>query len=310
MDKITANYEKLTYAKIYVEIAANVDSPRFIDVILRDGPIASITVEIPWMPSSCLHCNMFGHTEKACLNKSVAVETKVWQPKQQTAEPDEVLDKEATEIGKWLLQIKAGSVNRHAILDTLDDKDRGRDVVLNTIESSMQEMRTEASSSPKKISATSVGVAKWMKERRRLWKNLITIQNTLANCPWILTGDFNVIAHPREIFDYDGSQVPSISTREFQDCIRKIEVTVHLYVEPLFTWGNHTRSRKLDRVLINYTWLIQMSNLVVEFLLPEVSNHYPALIKMNMPRQSPSKPSKLFNFWTKHPQFMRLVEKF
>ncbi|XP_022765943.1 uncharacterized protein LOC111310812 [Durio zibethinus] len=59
MDKITANFEGLAYAKICVEIEVNVDIPRYIDV----------------------HCKVFGHSDKSCMNRPMVAEARVWQPK-------------------------------------------------------------------------------------------------------------------------------------------------------------------------------------------------------------------------------------
>ncbi|XP_022765942.1 uncharacterized protein LOC111310811 [Durio zibethinus] len=71
----------------------------------------------------------------------------------------------------------------------------------------------------------------------------------------------------------------------------------------------HSSERKLDRGLINDIWLTQIPNSEVEFLLPEVSDHCPALIKLTTLRQSPQKPVMFFHFWVKHPEFLKLVEE-
>ena len=79
MDRITANQQKLSYAKVCVEIEVTKDIPRSIEVELRNGRTMSIMVEVPWMHAKCSQCRIFGHGEKFCPMKQGI--TKVWKPK-------------------------------------------------------------------------------------------------------------------------------------------------------------------------------------------------------------------------------------
>ncbi|KAJ8759784.1 hypothetical protein K2173_009885 [Erythroxylum novogranatense] len=83
MDSITASQSRLAYAKVCVEIDASIAVPKTIDVILRNGSVCSVWVEIPWLPLKCAQCKTFGHDEKGCSKKKT--ETQVWVPK--VAEP-------------------------------------------------------------------------------------------------------------------------------------------------------------------------------------------------------------------------------
>ena len=47
MDRITARQERLTYAKICVEIEASLKIPRTIEIVTGNGSIVSISVEMP-----------------------------------------------------------------------------------------------------------------------------------------------------------------------------------------------------------------------------------------------------------------------
>ncbi|XVE73548.1 hypothetical protein DITRI_Ditri11bG0127300 [Diplodiscus trichospermus] len=53
MDRFTAGQQRLAFAKVCIEIDAKVVIPKIIDVILRDGTIGQIYVDIPWMPLKC-----------------------------------------------------------------------------------------------------------------------------------------------------------------------------------------------------------------------------------------------------------------
>ena len=47
----------------------------------------------------------------------------------------------------------------------------------------------------------------------------------------------------------------------------------------------------------------------MEFLPPEVFDHCPLLIYLEEIIQTPPKPFKIFNYWTKHQEFLRIVEE-
>ena len=108
--------------------------------------------------------------------------------------------------------------------------------------------------------------------------------------------------------------MPTISTemKEFTDTLIKLSVHDHRFTGPLYTWSNHQPEgplvRKLDTVLINDNWLPRFGHSMVEFLAPEVSDHCLALIMLQQVSDSPPKPFRFFNFWTKHAQFLKLVE--
>ncbi|XP_038993211.1 uncharacterized protein LOC120116891 [Hibiscus syriacus] len=80
MDSITASKSRLEYAKVCVEIGVNDELPKFIDVVLRDGQAASISVDVPCIPSCCRKCMVFGHSEKGCPDKPISAPTttQVW----------------------------------------------------------------------------------------------------------------------------------------------------------------------------------------------------------------------------------------
>ncbi|XVE74986.1 hypothetical protein DITRI_Ditri12bG0061700 [Diplodiscus trichospermus] len=81
MDRITASFQRLAYAKVCVEIDVTSEIPSTIEVRMKDGSPVSITVEVPWHPQRCTNCSLFGYSSKTCQRKP-AVVTKTWVPKQ------------------------------------------------------------------------------------------------------------------------------------------------------------------------------------------------------------------------------------
>ncbi|XVE51750.1 hypothetical protein DITRI_Ditri02bG0065800 [Diplodiscus trichospermus] len=150
-------------------------------------------------------------------------------------------------------------------------------------------------------------------EKRDLWSHLIELQSSVQNNPWMMAGDFNVIAGIEESSSIAKQGVINNDIREFADVRIQLSMLDHHYNGPLFTWTNKQEkgfeARKLDRVFINDIWLNNCSISSVEFLSPEVSDHCPALIKFQQEVASPPKPITFFNYWTKHHQFLQIVEE-
>ncbi|KAL4284184.1 hypothetical protein GQ457_16G024570 [Hibiscus cannabinus] len=148
--------------------------------------------------------------------------------------------------------------------------------------------------------------------RRQIWSHLVDLKQTVAGDPWILLGDFNVIASPEESSDFNGSQVLCADMRDFLDCMDSLEVSDHPYNGPQFTWSNLQSesflARKLDRALVKSSWIDLLPHSCVEFLAPGVSDHCPILVWLERRLFSLRKPFKFFNFWVKHPNFLNIVE--
>ncbi|XVF83646.1 hypothetical protein PTKIN_Ptkin16aG0506600 [Pterospermum kingtungense] len=118
-------------------------------------------------------------------------------------------------------------------------------------------------------------------DRRRSWSDLIRISSNIQ-VPWLIIGDFNVIARSEESSNLN--QVVIADMLEFNDCLNSLSVFDHAYTGPLFTWSNHQDdgylARKLDRALINGIWNTVFPQSIVEFLAPNPSDHSPILVKL------------------------------
>lgn len=86
------------------------------------------------------------------------------------------------------------------------------------------------------------------------------------------------------------------------------------YQGPLYTWSNHHPdypiAKKLDRLLVNSTFISLFPNATTHFLPPDFSDHSPCLTDLS--HQLPvagTKPFRFFNYLTKHPRFHQLVSE-
>ncbi|KAJ8752286.1 hypothetical protein K2173_003922 [Erythroxylum novogranatense] len=425
MDSITASQSRLAYAKVCVEIDASIAVPKTIDVILRNGSMCSVWVEIPWLPLKCAQCKTFGHDEKGCSKKKT--ETQVWVPK--VAEPVMAESGSSSSLpvvlAEHMLPVVEPIVQRleDALVDSvvsaikiMDAKvgrgsilAKGRAVIntnrFDAIAGSDMDVIEAAAKSPKKIRAAAVGaaellkelhkkkkgqvdrgkrgetrvkcsnarsiVAKWFpgwsfvcnyeyvvkgriwilwqpgiliqsiaasaqsitcsfssglqsghftavygsndgRERSTLWLHLLDVQVLLGTSPWFIAGDFNIIADPSESSSSQLSSQLLLDMDDFKEWICAAGVQDHPFLGSTFTWTNNQcdgfLARKLDRVLVSGDWFGVFDRSEVEFLAPHVSDHCPAILELRVERASVPKPFKFFNFWTRHPDFLAIVE--
>ncbi|XVF55241.1 hypothetical protein PTKIN_Ptkin06aG0021300 [Pterospermum kingtungense] len=123
MDRITAQRERLAFARVCVEIEVTKEIPKKIEVLLR-GRIVEVMVSVPWLPLKCPKCNIFGHTEKDCMKKQVVVsieekermENKVLQDKGKKPMTEWVATTRNEVGSSSKTQSKAGSINKFTML--------------------------------------------------------------------------------------------------------------------------------------------------------------------------------------------------
>ncbi|KAA3482958.1 reverse transcriptase [Gossypium australe] len=79
MGRIIASRSHLAFAKVCVNVPIDVVIPRFTTVMLRNGSLTSITINVPWMTLRCSFSNTFNHFENF-YPKKVVVKKKVRKP--------------------------------------------------------------------------------------------------------------------------------------------------------------------------------------------------------------------------------------
>ncbi|KAG7578318.1 hypothetical protein ISN45_Aa03g025130 [Arabidopsis thaliana x Arabidopsis arenosa] len=162
---------------------------------------------------------------------------------------------------------------------------------------------------------TAVYASNEEEDRKMLWISLRDLAGSfgLSRRPWLINGDFNEILHPAETSNPDIIR-STRGMRLFGECLADMGVFDLPSSGPRFTWTNKRTfdpiGKKLDRCLVNGTWLLRFPFSHCTFEAPEFSDHTPCLIKLvsDLPTYG-SRPFKYFNFLAKHPQFLDLVKE-
>lgn len=99
VDEASLNGDKLGFARVCVEISARKDIPLCMDVELPGGDIVEVKVEVPWKPSKCKNCNVFGHSFENCSQRRNLemrkVIKKAWIPKIDVVEGEHIKEKDS-----------------------------------------------------------------------------------------------------------------------------------------------------------------------------------------------------------------------
>lgn len=129
--------------------------------------------------------------------------------------------------------------------------------------------------------------------------------------PWCLLGDFNIFLYP---FETSGPLPRRLSgIHEFKGCLQNVGLTDLHYEGDIFTWWDSNITdplyRKLDRVLVNDTWLAHFDLSHAKFLNRGLSDHCPATISLGLPKDKVFKPFQVFNHLLEHEKFLPTVQE-
>ncbi|WMV30242.1 hypothetical protein MTR67_023627 [Solanum verrucosum] len=120
-------------------------------------------------------------------------------------------------------------------------------------------------------------------------------------------GDFNSILtqEDRPI----GSQVQEAEAMDFKECLSECNLSELQTRERNFTWTNEHVFSRIDRVIINATWMNMMPIYQVMAMDPLFSDHSPLGLLMEEQRDNQRRPFRFYNCIGQHSEFWMRVQK-
>lgn len=146
-------------------------------------------------------------------------------------------------------------------------------------------------------------------QRISLW-GFIEGKYQQAQGPLVMGGDFNAILSSDDRFQ--GNPVTQSDIEDFQHCIQHNELQEIRAIGPQFTWTNNQVVEcrilsNIDRCFANTQWFVEYSNVVVERLEKNISDHCPQILKFEVIREMRGL-FKFYNAIADHDQFESIVK--
>ncbi|KAH7842100.1 hypothetical protein Vadar_001489 [Vaccinium darrowii] len=147
-----------------------------------------------------------------------------------------------------------------------------------------------------------------MVDRRLPWTAMRSLALAIGDSPWIQMGDFNVVLRSSERIGEFDSQAAS----EFRQCLFEINMEEMVTRGFWFTsinrrGGGGAHMSKIDRVLVNASWLDHFTESEAMAHAPGISDHCSLLVTV-LKEVVCRKPFRFFNFWMKHHKFKDIVQ--
>lgn len=144
--------------------------------------------------------------------------------------------------------------------------------------------------------------------RQELWSHLdvVCAQLQSTTSPWVVAGDFNIIADSSE--KRGGLQVDVGAVQDFQNFIHRNMLIDMGFIGDIFTWCNNRQGRariweRLDRVLANLEVQSLFPSLTVSYLPRITSDHSPLLVRWEVKAPRISAGFIFQRMWADHANF-------
>ncbi|XP_019239018.1 PREDICTED: uncharacterized protein LOC109219060 [Nicotiana attenuata] len=119
-------------------------------------------------------------------------------------------------------------------------------------------------------------------------------------------GDFNSILGVEDRMH--GNDVHENETRDFKETIEDCNLAELPTVGREYTWTNGHVFSRIDRAIVNDSWMINMPPQQVQIMNSMFSDHSPLGLELEVRRDNRKRPFKFYNCMADHPEFVKIVE--
>ncbi|XP_059310773.1 uncharacterized protein LOC132062160 [Lycium ferocissimum] len=146
--------------------------------------------------------------------------------------------------------------------------------------------------------------------RKTLWQSLRDIAQGIST-PWMIAGDFNALLYAQDRLL--GNPVQYAEIKDFSGCITDLLLNELHWRGNYYTWSNKQQGgdricSRLDRAFGNLEWMMKWGHVMVEYELPNISDHSPMVMVIQATQNTIKIPFRFFNVWAEHNQFLAIVE--
>ncbi|XP_070056687.1 uncharacterized protein [Nicotiana tomentosiformis] len=324
---IIMKLDRITYAKVLIEMDITKELPRAIKVTHPKGREFMQEIVYDWVPEFCHTCMQVGHICKKEEQPTQKIKPKQqkqkqeWQPK---ANLSNKVEQENVPVKNSEVAMVAGANSNIANPPTriargeeehIWKKATGKSVARSKKKTGADEISmingfnilVESGlqlTVPRQMGEGSIYGLHTLEDRRYLWRDLADI-NIRQQGPWLIMGDYNAIRSEEDRLI--GNLVQELEVRDFNSFIDDTALVEMRTNGRNFTWTNGHTYSKIDRALVNTEWMLKMPYLEVWVMDLGCSDHSPLNVSFEDNEEKVPKPFKFLNHLVEHKDFLALV---
>lgn len=127
--------------------------------------------------------------------------------------------------------------------------------------------------------------------------------------PWIAMGDFNNVLTSKNMIG--GNNVNGVEYRDLAGMMQNVGLFEASTKGFHFTWSNKHTSwliySRIGMVIKNVKWYPNYQDATIEILAPNISDHAPLKISLNLQKSKKKSLLIFFNYITHDPSFMQII---
>ncbi|KAL2248361.1 UNVERIFIED_CONTAM: Retrovirus-related Pol polyprotein from type-2 retrotransposable element R2DM [Sesamum indicum] len=284
MDSLTMKMERVSYARILVEVDASKKLIEQVEFVMQNGITRKQPVVYEFTPKFYIACNRFGHLQETCQGLPAVPPIAI-----PAAAPVKPAEATKTKLAEWTV------VHR-----------RNKGKALATAAKPTVEAQQPTSPPASKVEQGRLNMKApqplKLKDKERLVANR---RSWPEGSPPL---------YPHEDWFLESWSGPTwYELKDFVDCcvaLGLLDVPTKGYY---YTWYSNNESNpvwcKLDRVLYNSEWLEADLHCSAHFNPSGcLSDHSPGIVSIFDHAPTKPKPFRFFNMWVDHPDFLATVE--
>ncbi|XP_070056507.1 uncharacterized protein [Nicotiana tomentosiformis] len=133
-----------------------------------------------------------------------------------------------------------------------------------------------------------------------------------VNKPWVLGGDFKYVLQLQDRIN--GNPVNLAEIHDFTKCVQELGINELACEGDYYTWSNKQDGMdrlwsRINRMFGNYEWMMQWGHITTVYDVTFISDHNPMSLKFTVDQGNRRIPSKFFNIWVDHENFLSIVQQ-